>query len=240
MDQVVAWMQKRWRGLLGLFAVAMLSFAAVVTVGTVTGGDDGGIRVVETGFSNIVSDSLFDVSYGVVIENTTDEVAYHTVACVDLQLDTDDYTVDDGDGCRQPFTVEVLMPGQRVGFGRFASLTDADVRDMSVEIRGPATWEEPDEYDRGEIVASDLEVAYSPENHPVVSFAGQSGYELDVVRNATAYAVFRNDDDEIVGAVGTDLPASVVPQERARHTITSEAPLPEVATAEVYVFPSGL
>jgi hypothetical protein len=30
MDQVMAWMQKRWRGLLGLFAVAVLSFAEVV------------------------------------------------------------------------------------------------------------------------------------------------------------------------------------------------------------------
>lgn len=215
-------------------SVGALSCILVVVV-VVGGNDDTDVRVVETGFS-VLTDPHYDVSYGVVIENPTDEVAYHTVVCVELRLEADE-----DQGCRR-FTVEVLLPGQRVGFGTLATLTGdrREVTDLSVEVRGPATWEDPDEYRRGEIVASGLAVAYSPENHPVVSFDRESRYQGDVVRTAAAYAVLRNGDDEIIGASGMDLEVPVRPNEPGRHSIVHEAPAPDLATAEVYIFPSGI
>jgi hypothetical protein len=229
--EVAAAARRRWRGGLGLVVIAALSCAAVVVVSD----DNNGVRVVETGFS-VLSDPYHDISYGVVIENTTDNVAYHTIACVELRIDANE-----DNGC-QRFTVEVLLPGQRVGFGAADRLYGdrRNVSGISVEVRGPATWEDPDEYQRGEIVASNLNVAYSPENHPVVSFDRQSGYQFDVVRNATAYAILRNDNDEIIGASGIDLDVPVQPNERVRHSIIHEASVPDTATAEVYIFPSGV
>ncbi|MGH9210059.1 MAG: hypothetical protein ACRD2C_05185 [Acidimicrobiales bacterium] len=234
--EVVAWAQRRWRRLVGLAAVAAASFTVVVTVGS---DDHESIQVVDTGFSTVDEGSA-EVTYGVVVENTTADVAYHTVACVGLRMDSDDE--DDERGC-QRFTIEVLLPGQRVGFGGLGTVLsspEAEVSGISVELQGPATWEDPDEDRWAEIVADNLEVAYSPENHPVVSFDRESGYPFDVVRNATAYAVFRNDRNEIIGANGTDLLVPVNPREQVRHSILTETSLPGIATAEVYVFPSGI
>jgi hypothetical protein len=227
---------RRWQGRLALVGVAVLTCTAVVVVGHRSAGgagSGGGVRVVETGFS-LLDDPLYRISYGVVIENTTDEVAYHTIACVGFRRDEGE----DG-GCRD-FTVEVLLPGQRVGFGALESMNEGRpaVTGISVQIEGPATWEDPDEHPRPKIVTVDLDVAYSPENHPIVSFDHQS--EGEVVRNATAYTVLRDGDGEIVGAAGLDLDQPVRPQEQARHSIPIEAVVPDLATAEVYVFPSGL
>jgi hypothetical protein len=233
--------RRHWRGGLRVVAVATLSCAVVVVVSHHAGNEERGIRVVETGFS-VLSDSDYDVSYGVVIENTTDQVAYHTVACVTLHGDANENSDDNEDsGCRR-FTVEVLLPGQQVGFGALDNIYtyQGTLTDVSVELQGPATWEDPDEPGRAEIVASDLDVAYSPDNHPVVSFDRQSHYEHDVARNASVYAVLRNTDGEIVGASGIDLDVPVRPQETVRHSIVHEAPIPDLATAEVYIFPSGI
>jgi hypothetical protein len=235
--RVAAAVRQRGREVLALAAVAVLACGVVVVVGD--GGGGGGVRVVETGYS-VLTDPDHAVSYGVVVENTTDDVAYHTVACVKPQLDADEYE-DDGYGCRR-FTVEVLLPGQSVGFGGSERLlpSDGEVTGLSVELQGPGTWEEPDEYDRGQIVARGLAVAHSPENHPVVSFDGRSSYQQDTVRTAAAYAVLRDRDGDIVGATGRELEVPVRPGEAGRHSLVHEAVVPDLATVEVYLFPSGI
>jgi hypothetical protein len=226
--------RQRWRSGLGLAAVAVLACAVVVVVGR--DGGQRGVRVVETGFS-VLSDELYGISFGVVIENTTDDVAYHTVACVEPQLESGDEM---HDGCWR-FTVEVLLPGQRVGFGAPETLSPrwGDVTGISVELDGPATWEDPDQHPSREIVAGGLEVAYSRENHPVVSFDRSYRPPADTVRNATAYALLRDDDGDIVGATSSDLEGPVRAGETVRHSVVHEAEVPDLATAEVYVFPSG-
>jgi hypothetical protein len=234
-----------WRARAALVAIAQLAAVAVVAI---RGPDDGrgGVEVVETGFSEL-SDDLAEVSYGVVVENNSDEVAYHTTVCVRLLV-----AGEDGEGCRE-FTVEVLQPGQRVGFGSIASTSPAGatVTGVDAAIDGTAAWDDPADYasvDREgdyddpylpwEVVADELAVVYSPENEPVVSFNAEPRFGNAPVRNASAYAVFRDADGEILGASGAPLDLRLA--QPTRLSVVHDAELPDVASAEVYVFPSGL
>jgi hypothetical protein len=236
-----------WRGALVLVAVATVTGAVVRWALP----DDQRVEVVETGFTaDLPSDGMDDATYGVVVENPTNEVAYHTVVCVELRLADADAGADADGGCEE-FTIEVMFPGQRLGIGAVTDVLGEQVTGIDVHVRGPAAWEDPDDHSHPAdadtdvpvphvIEAGDVAVTYSPDHEPVVSFVPVSRY-IDDVRRASAYAIFRDTDGRIIGGSGTDLPSPIRPQDDTRRSIVvDDTELPDLATAEVYVFPSGL
>jgi hypothetical protein len=215
--------------------VAILACAAVVVR---FGGAGPAVVVVEEGYS-VVEDVEGQpmVSFGVVVENRTDEVARLLLVRV---------AIDDGDDCCRDtyeFVVDSLQPGQRVGVGSTvpAPATGAprslraDVEGIDVSVDGPGSTQEAHRVPEQEIArAEHVRVAYSPTNEPEVTFttASRAG-----TRWEKAYAIFRDADGAIVGGTGTSArhPGVALADDQPPWALVAEAPLPDLATVEVHL-----
>jgi hypothetical protein len=92
--------------------------------------------------------------------------------------------------------------------------------------------------DRQVISATDVRMSFSPANAPAVSFTTASRHGTQPQEAGAAYAIFRNADKDIVGGTGASRAddrttgVTIDPQ----WNLAAEAPVPELATVEVYAF----
>lgn len=220
--------------------------------------DGGEVRVVEQGLSvfpgpaqpgtgytpeAVAAGQDHDVvSWGVVVENTSDWVATYTDIAVDLVDPGGAVTLRDRPGAE---TVVVLLPGERYGTGHTGMLTEGgEPADLEVEI-GPSEWVTADArgVEFAEITARGIETSNDERLRFVTAFAMESSYSTS--RPVWATAVFRNADGEIIGGTsrandtyGYDPDRTAAPgRSSGEITISRTVPTVDDTQSEVYLDP---
>jgi hypothetical protein len=152
--------------------------------------------VVEQGHSQYPSsygDPL--VSYGVVLENTSDQIATNVSVEVTLMGVTEPTPE------ASPVEIPVLMPGQRVGVGHTAYDDASAMTGMDVAVDATQWWP-PDlrSIELGDISVSELTI--SPAGDGTLTFTLDS--TVPVYEGGTFHAVLRDASGTIVGG-GNDV-----------------------------------
>lgn len=195
----------------------------------------GEVVAVEQGVSSY-EDRILEAetySWGVIVENRGDQVAYNTTVVVGFINDEGD-VVDSSE-----VVINLLIPGQRLGFGDAPYEEVSGVVELDVTVEPPSEWRDPEGY--SEITTSDIDVTYDSSDSPEVSFEAENPYDQRI-ENVMAYCILRNAAGDIVGGGGT----TDVPYLPENGTISGSIDLftavPDVdaAKTEVYVDPMGL
>lgn len=130
------------------------------------------------------------VSYGFMVENTSDQVAVGlsaSIAFKDAQgtvIGTDEELVN------------VILPGASFGIGDAGIEVDGEPVDMEVTLSEPTSWESPDDF--GEITTSGVNTTIDDWGAPTTSFTAESTYDRQL-DSPYAYVIYRNSAGEIVG-----------------------------------------
>jgi hypothetical protein len=203
----------------------------------------------------VAAGETFDVvSWGVVVENTSEWIAIHTD--VRVRLVDPAGTVVPTTGAEEwpgQETIVVLRPGERYGMGHTGGLERVVDRppgnvpaDLQVEL-GSSQWLPPDtdRIEPGDLRASDLRVGQGSEADPLafrVDFTADSTYEARQPIWATA--VFRDAAGRIIGGtsrqndtLGIDPDRVVYPGGRLPSSITIRYTVPnvDVSQSEVHL-----
>jgi len=195
----------------------------------------GGLQVVESGWSHEAKENGRVRSYGVIVENTSDRVAFQTTAEVRF-IDAAGNDAMDPSGSFLDGRVTVVRPGERIGFGA-TFLADGDAATkMEVALTTAEWWAEDNT--ALEFAAITVGDVATDRSHPPkqLMFAVTSGYTENLTSTRAA-AVFRNADGKIVGGATAPGP-SPLPSGRSEGSITVEYGIPlsaDPATIEVYV-----
>lgn len=200
--------------------------------------DDGtGLRVVESGFSEVVQAQLAGtgerehyVSWVVVVDNTRDRVAVDP--WVEVRLVDEDGEVIEESSERLGL---VLPDRQAATAGRSYDVAADRVADIEVELHEPDRWEDVTATTDPGLTADDLTVGYGVENQPIVAFtvtADQTAGDYHGV------VVCRDPDGRPVAGWwwGNLDPVRIAAGESVDHTDASNFAVPEeLGTVEVYV-----
>lgn len=206
--------------------------------------DGGELRVAEQGFSSL-DDRRGDpepmVSYGVVVENTSDQVAAGVEVTVGLVDPAGQPITDIVEGeATRTFTIPVLFPHQRFGVGTTSYVERPGVAGLEVGFESGTEWWPADHelIEFPEVTTSDVTTAHEADDTYTVSFTIDSPYPFAWMRTTNqVYAVLRNGAGEIVGGAHDFLSGGVVAAGTSAGRIHSGYPVPEVddARTEVYV-----
>jgi hypothetical protein len=165
--------------------------------------DGGGLRVAETGFTQLSGDG-YTVSAGAVLENTSSQYAYRARVTIDV-LDRGGRSASSRGG--HAFEVPVILPGQRLAFGDWTQVRQAPGRPpvtvAAVDLElGAARWVPADQGRDifAEVTASLSRVERSTigPNTATIFYSVDSGYCREVVLRGVAF-VFRDAAGRIVG-----------------------------------------
>jgi hypothetical protein len=217
--------------------------------------DGAEVTVAETGFSATPSEEeAADIlSYGVVVENTSDEfVALDSTVSISL-LDSDGNPIDEisGEPTDQPArrqSVTRLLPGERIGFGGTVPHHGAEVADLAVDVE-TATWAPvaADRWWSQSITASDV-TTQDTTGASVLRFAVDAAYTQEMVGGELVIgghftAIFRDSAGAVVGGAdcchdaGGNAPVEVPPgQSEGQLTLDFGTPAgADDARTEVYL-----
>jgi hypothetical protein len=182
------------------------------TVPTLTCGrsapDGSTIDVVEGGFSTVNEPPSPDVTYGVVLENTS--TAYLAILTLVVVRLTDAHGNRANDTVRTPLSdpaqaVQTIFPGQRIGIGDQVYLDRQGIEEMTVEV-GESAWMPVEQMrDVGVATATDLDFEW-------IGSAARIGFQVvptadprqnvtssESIGDAQSWAIFRDEDGTIVG-----------------------------------------
>lgn len=208
-----------------------------------TGGDDppdteaptgdGQIAIGEQGFS-VSMDQLSDAetgSYGVMLENTSDQVA--TLVTVQVGFLDESGTVIGTDSQM----INVLMPGQTFGIGNSGIELDGDPVEMQVTPEEP-TWDSPDDY--GEVTTSGLSTTIDDYGAPTTNFTAESTYS-EQLDSPYAYVVYRNSGGDIIGGAWSSM-SFIQANGSSTGEVTSYYTIDDIddSQTEVYIDPGYL
>lgn len=146
----------------------------------------------EQGFT-ISFDQLSDqdmLSYGFVVENTTDQVAVGISAAIAFKDDAGTVIASDEE------LVNVLLPGATFGIGDSGIEVDGEAVEMEVTISEPSSWESPDGF--GEITTSGINTTIDDYGAPTTAFTAESTYD-EQLDSPYAYVIYRNAGGDIIG-----------------------------------------
>lgn len=208
--------------------------------------DGGTLEVAETGFSEsprTTGDTSADLlSWGVVIENTSDEYMAVDGAVTVRLLDAAGDTIDElsGEPTGEPVpalpTLTRLLPGERIGFGHTVPHYGADVVDLAVEVEA-GFWQPVNErhWSAHPITATDVTTQRTGDR-VTLGFTVDAAYTSDMVSGQLWIgghfsAIFRDDSGAVVGgadcchATGGNVPVDVPPgRSQAELLLDFEAP----------------
>lgn len=187
------------------------------------------VRVVEAGVCAYV-DALGYVTYGLVVQNTSDQTVRDVIVDVEVH---DSTGVSHGRSI--PHHIYALAPGQRVGTGYYSVMQGtAEVvgieTDVNVAAPG-ATSELPE----GEIRVSDVSTTVEGTERKT-TFTLTSTYAEAFEDGLGLFVVYRNEAGQIVGG-DDDFVTGLGPQEPVTHTVTSTYVNPTITRAEIYPNP---
>jgi hypothetical protein len=169
------------------------------------------------------------VSYGFVVENTSDQVIMQlpvTYRFLDIagEVIVEHRTVfSDDDSTGDTETIPVIRPGERVGIGGMKYPGRPGAAELQIEVGEPldwmseAVWYEINGYgraDHGELTITELDVQAGDDNEPVTTFTVESSFEQDK-RVGAVYVVFYNPDGEIIGGADDAFSVDSIPTDRA-------------------------
>lgn len=188
----------------------------------------GAVRVVDAGVCGYV-DGLGHVTYGLLVENTSDQTVYDVIVDVEVH---DSTGVSHGRSI--PHHIYALQPGQRIGTGYYAVVHgSADIVGLEFDVDVPDA--PPTELPAGEITVSDLSTTVEGGERST-TFTLTSTYSRGFEDGLGLFVVYRNEAGEIVGG-DDDFITGLGPQGTLTHTITSTYVNPEITQAEVYANP---
>jgi hypothetical protein len=154
---------------------------------------DDAVQLVDSGFS-VYFDELYDVDYltwGAMVENTSEQVARSVRVQVGFLDDSGTVLGTDEE------TIRVLMPGATVGVGD-SGIEATQATQLDIQVTPPSEWGDPAEF--GEITTSGISVEFDSDyNAPTISFTAASTYS-DQVDGPYFYAIFRDANENILGA----------------------------------------
>lgn len=155
-------------------------------------GDDT-IRTADRGFA-VSLDQLWEteyISYGAILENTTDQVATGVNVSIGF-LDSSGTVI-----ATDTQVINVLMPGQTFGVGNAGiEINGGEPVEMQVDVGEPSSWESPDSY--GEISVSGINTTVDDYGAPTTTFTAESTYD-EQIQGPYAFAIYRNSSGDIVG-----------------------------------------
>lgn len=169
------------------------------------------------------------VSYGFVVENTSDQVitslpiTYRFLDAAGEVIVEHRTAFSDDDDTGDTESIPVLRPGERVGIGGMKYPGRPGAAEIQVEIGEPgdwmpeAVWYEVNGYgrrDRGELTITDLDVRPGDDNEPVTTFTVESSFEQDWQPTAV-YVVFYNSDGEVIGGADDAFSVGRIPADGA-------------------------
>ena len=203
-----------------------------------TSSDGAGVEVVEQGFTVTPDTGAGDtVSYGVVVENQSADVALVTRIEVTL-LDSAGEPVADLDRDRKvnDASVNLVLPGERQAYTNLPHVAHEDIASLSVEVTG-SSWVTADGWHRP-IEVHDVENRPQGDSGMVIDFTAESPYR-GTVRPVYSYALFRSDTGELVGGSGwNDATPHEYTEGVVHGTIDIAGGVPDgTAEVEVYVDP---
>jgi hypothetical protein len=165
------------------------------------------------------------VSYGFVVENTSDQVMTQVPVTYGV-LDRAGRVIveqapfsDDDDPTSDTHTIPVLRPGERVGFGGMRYPGRPGAAELQIEVGEPrdwmpeAAWYVLNSYgrvDHGELTITELDIHPGDSNEPVASFTVESSYEQDN-RPQQTYVVFYDAGGRIIGGAGDRFSTDTIP-----------------------------
>ena len=202
------------------------SGTTTTTAGTAEAID--GLAVVDSGFSTYEGFDGPAGSYGLILENTSDQpITYFAVQVV--IYDTDDTVVGSYD-----HDVAVVNPGARLGLG--AEISDPLPNGIGrLDIRTHEGGGDP--APRGAFTVGDVSTS-SDEFGVYTTFVVSSSYDVEF-ELSYAYAVYRDAAGRIIGGAN-GLIDLIPPRGRANGEVTAFEVVPNVARADVYVDPGFL
>lgn len=184
-----------------------------------------GLAVVDSGFSTYEGFDGPAGSYGLILENRSDQPINHLAVQV-VVYDTNDTVVGTYD-----HAVAVLSPGARFGLG--AEISDPLPNGIGrLDIRTEGREGEP--IPSGAFTVADVSTS-SDEFGVYTTFVVSSSYAVEF-ELTPAYAVYRDAAGRIVGGA-SGLIDLIPPRGRANGEVTAFAVVPNVARGEVYVDP---
>lgn len=228
--------------LLAVAAGAVLLVVAGVAV-VVARDDQAGLRVVETGASEVVEADVIPLSsdvvpaartssWVVVVENPTDRVAVDVEVEVRLLGETGNVIAEDRRW------LDDVPPRERVALA-FTTVDDVTgVADVEAVLGEPERWEDAAGGNRPELSAEDLTVGYGAANQAIVGFTVATERAVDAYE---WFVVLRDADGHLLaGWPGSSqrLPdAAIAAGGTADVVVIAPFTVPDVATVEVYVGP---
>jgi hypothetical protein len=205
--------------------------------------DGAELAVVGTGFSVLPSTTGdTSLSWGVVIENTSDEyAAFDGVVTVRL-LDAEGNQVDEisGEPTDEPVqflpTLTRVLPGEQVGFGNTVPGAGAEVAQLAVEVE-TGFWQPvyDDFWWAHPVTASNITAAHTADGS-TLGFTVDAAYTADMIRGELRVgghftAIFRDADGAILGGAkcchGTGEAAVEVPPGQSRGELNLPDGVPE-------------
>lgn len=186
-----------------------------------------GLAVVDSGFSTYRGFDGPAGSYGLILENTSDEPITHVTVQV-VVYDTNDTVVGSYD-----HPIAVVNPGATLGLG--AEISDPLPNGIGrLDIRTGGG--EGDPVPSGAFTVADVSTS-ADEFGVYTTFVVSSSYDVEF-ESSHAYAVYRDARNRIVG--GANGLVDVIPARgRANGEVTAFAVVPGVARADVYVDPGS-
>jgi len=184
-----------------------------------------GLEVVDSGFSTYEGFDGPTGSYGLILENTSDQpITYLTVQVV--VYDTNDTVV-----ASYHHDVAVVNPGARLGLG--AEVSDPLPNGIGrLDIRTEEGGGDP--VSDGAFTVADVSTS-SDEFGIYTTFVVSSSYDVEF-ELSYAYAVYRDAAGKIIGGAN-GLIDLIPPRGRATGEVTAFAVVPNVARADVYIDP---
>lgn len=191
------------------------------------------------------------VTYGIVVENTTDQVLHDlpiTFRFVDAQgaMVPERATIFSKTDPRPTRELVDLWPGQRYGFGGFRYTEHPGATHVQVVVGPPDEWEPEAAYTLnfpaavrpGGLTADGVRVDYGIGHQPIVHFTLRSGADR-VLRPLTTWAILRDAKGHIIGAAEGDFSEREIrPGEAVSYTdvVPGAIEVPGIDPAKVETF----
>ncbi|MEU3269327.1 hypothetical protein ABZ639_00690 [Saccharomonospora sp. NPDC006951] len=204
--------------------------------------DGGELKLVDSGLSIYEVEGLPDaLSYGVVVENTSDAYVAEFPAVSVAVLDGNGEVVAAGDELALRHDLTVVMPGERIGMGDAFNVGNLGLDPASVELDvtiGDARWRPVEDSGHAAVVAGAVTVGDVDDSWVELTFEVTSRYS-GVLASAQAYAIFRDSEGVIVGGA-PPMGGQRLSPGKSEGTLEVRDRLPETADetkTEVYVLP---
>jgi len=193
----------------------------------------GTVEVTEQGFTNFMGGFDQDersVTYGFIVENTSDEVV------TDISISVSAFDAAGTALASGSHTVYVLRPGEKLGIGDefYGESFPSDVAELQVQVSEPSDYGVGDVPDEGTLTAEGINTT-SDEYGITTTFTATSTYEQQI-DSPYVYAIYRNAEGDIIGGSYGFLDFIAANGSTAGEVTSYEA-IPNIAATEVYLDP---